>query len=139
MKYHYTHQIARAYGLIFSRACFCRLCYLTSSSLCVLPQHIVCWCTWCWTHVIPTADNHSSNSAVFQVGGLCIFCRFSFRYFIMTDFFFNFLFFQNFLIYFKIFDFFSFQSWNFISIKYGWSYIIEFIIFSNWNFRVEIK
>ena len=37
---HYTHQIARAYGLIFSRACFCRLCYLMSSSLWVLPQYI---------------------------------------------------------------------------------------------------
>ena len=35
--------------------------------------------------MIPTADNHSSISAVFQVGGLCIFCSFSFRYLIMTD------------------------------------------------------
>ena len=37
---HYTHQIARAYGLTFSRACFCRLCYLMSSSLCALPQYM---------------------------------------------------------------------------------------------------
>ena len=37
---HYTNQIARAYGLTFSRACFCRLCYLMSSSLCALPQYM---------------------------------------------------------------------------------------------------
>ena len=43
--------------------------------------------------MIPTADNHSSISAVFQVGGLCIFCSFSFRYLIMTDFFSTFYFF----------------------------------------------
>ena len=41
-----------------------------------------------------TADNHSSISAVFQVGGLCVFFgRFSFRYLIMTDFFSTFYFF----------------------------------------------
>ena len=73
MSYQYTNQIARAYGLIFSRACFCCLCYLMSSSLCTLPQYM---CVL--LHMVPdtrdsTADNHSSISAVFQVGGLCVF------------------------------------------------------------------
>ena len=102
MSYHYTHQIARAYDLTFSRACFCCLCYLMSSSLCTLPQYM---CVL--LHMVPdtrdsTADNHSSISAVFQVGGLCVFFgRFSFRYLIMTDFFFNFLFFY----FFRLFEF----------------------------------
>ena len=136
MSYHYTHKIAWAYGLTFSRACFCPLCYLMSSSLCTLPQYM---CVL--LHMVPdtrdsTADNHSSIPAVFQVGGLCVFFgRFSFRYLIMTDFFSNFYFsyflnlskifnffrlflivyffiFSDFLNYSKTFYFFIFQCWN---------------------------
>ena len=74
MSSHYTHQIARAYGLTFGQACFCRLCYLMSSSLCALPQYI-----FMLLHMVPdtrdcAADNRISFSAVFQVGGLCVGC-----------------------------------------------------------------
>ena len=36
----YVHKIVIAYCLTFSQACFCRLCYFMSSSLCALPQHV---------------------------------------------------------------------------------------------------
>ena len=74
MSSYYTHQIARADGLTISQACFCRLCYLMSSSLCALPQYM---CVL--LHMVPdtrdsTADNHSSFSAVFSSRrSLCFF------------------------------------------------------------------
>ena len=104
-----------AYCLTLNRACCCHLCYLMSSFLCALPQHIVCCCTWGQTHVIPTADNHTSISAVFQLGGLCIFLQFQFQIFDNDRLFFNFYFFP-------IFSEFLNSS--------------KYLIFS--NFRVEI-
>ena len=60
MSSHYTHQIARAYGLTFSPACFRGA---LQQYMCVL------------LHMVPdtrnsAADNRSSISAVFQVGDL---------------------------------------------------------------------
>ena len=76
MSYHYTQQIARAYGMIFRRACFCRLCYLMSSSLCALPQYVCVLLHMVLETRDITADIHSSNPAVFQVGGLEVCCAF---------------------------------------------------------------
>ena len=59
-----------AYCLTFSQACFCRLRYIMSSSLCALPQLLFVLLRMVLDTRDITADIHSSNPAVFQVGGL---------------------------------------------------------------------
>ena len=87
MSYHYTRQIAQAYGLTFSQACFCRLCYLMSSSLCALPQYIIMLLHMVLHTCHSAADNRSSISAVFQVGGIWVGCAKLSKSFIFSDFF----------------------------------------------------
>ena len=113
MSYHYIHQIARVYGLTFSRACFCRLCYLMSSSFCVLPQYM---CVLLHM-VLDTRDSYSCQSqfyfSCFLSRRSLHFLQFQFqiikndRLFFST--FYLFLFFRFFNLS-KIFNFFKFQS-----------------------------
>jgi len=58
-----------AYCLTFIQACCCRLCYFMSSSLCALPQYVCVLLRMVQDTRDITADIHSSNPAVFQVGG----------------------------------------------------------------------
>ena len=137
MSSHYTHQIAKAYGLTFSWACCYRLCYL---------------CRWRWELIAAVKDSWAClwSSLLFahchNIQGIappghatCLkqLHMLTFRHQLLSK---KVVIVSELVL--SISDIWLwqirltcslihdqlFQRWNSISIKHGWNYIIEFII-----------